>query len=191
MITMEMLSNAYDCGDVQIVDAPYGDGCVCQIGDNWFYFGGLTAADMNAYEYQQRVPKQDILCEIHETLQDLCMELPDEYRYYELHLQTLAHMRQKNVHQDPYEVDRIMMMSTTHISKDSCELLESDDFTAIAFPNPNGYGIIVRCLPGEDHFGDGADDVAACIEYARERGCGYIRFDRDFPAFTDLPVYDW
>lgn len=89
------------------------------------------------------------------------------------------------------EYDRIMCMSTAHISKDSAELLESDDFTAIAFPNPNGYGIIVRCLPGEDHFGGGADDVAACIEYARERGCGYIRFDRDFPAFTDLPVYDW
>ena len=89
------------------------------------------------------------------------------------------------------EYDRIMYMSTAHISKDSCELLESDDSMAIAFPNPNGYGIIVRCSPDMNYYGAGADDVAACIDYARERGCGYIRFDRDFPAFTDLPVYDW
>lgn len=191
MITMELLRNAYDCGDVKIVDAPCDDGCVCQIADDLIYLDGWRTEEMNAYEYQQRVPKQDILRDIYEMLQYKLIYLPDEYRYYELHLQTLASMRQKNEYQDPYEVDRIMCMSTAHISKESCELLESDDFTAIAFPNPNGYGIIVRCLPGEDHFGDGADDVAACIEYARERGCGYIRFDRDFPAFTDLPVYDW
>lgn len=89
------------------------------------------------------------------------------------------------------ECDRLMVMSTAHISKESAELLEIDNYTAIAFPNPSGDGIIVSCCPGMDFYGDGADDIAACIDYAQERGCGYIRFDRDFPAFTDLPVYDW
>lgn len=191
MITMKLLSSAYAAGDIQIIDSPVNDGCVCQIGDNWFYFGGLTAEEMTAVEYLRQVPTTDILFEIYETLRELRIEYPDEYVYYELHLQELESARQKNQYKELYEIDRIMCMSTAHISKESCELLESDDFTAIAFPNPNGYGIIVRCLPGEDHFGDGADDVAACIEYARERGCGYIRFDRDYPAFTDLPVYDW
>ncbi len=120
--------------------------------------------------------------ELHELFRDFCKE-------NDLQSDTQIDYIEQT---DPeVEYDRIMYMSTAHISKDSYELLESDDFTAIAFPNPNGYGIIVRCLPGVDHFGDGADDVDACIKYAQERHCGYIRFDRDFPAFTDLPVYDW
>lgn len=120
--------------------------------------------------------------ELHELFRDFCKEndLPSDTQIY--YIDQVDH---------EVEYDRIMCMSTAHISKESCELLESDDFSAIAFPNPNGFGIIVRCLPGEDYFGDGADDVATCIEYAKERGCGYLRFDRDLPAFTDLPVYDW
>ena len=191
MITSELLKNAYRCGDVKIVDSPRSDGCVCEIGLYWFYFGGHEAEEMTAAEYVSQIPEEDILREIFDVLSELWAESPIEYEYYETYLKDLDRMRQQNAHPETYEIDRIICMSTAHISRDSAELLENDDFSAIAFPNPNGYGIIVRCLSGENHFGDGADDVASCIAYARQRGCGYIRFDRDFPPLPDLPIYEW
>lgn len=66
------------------VDPNMGSGTVCRIGDGWFYFGGFTAEEMNPDEYLANVPMEDIVREIHETLDEFSRdeELRDEYEYY-------------------------------------------------------------------------------------------------------------
>ena len=66
------------------VDPNMGSGTVCRIGDGWFYFGGLTAEEMSPNEYLANVPMEDIVREIHETLDEFSRdeELRDEYEYY-------------------------------------------------------------------------------------------------------------
>ena len=43
MITPEMIRDGLKFGAVAIIDSPNGDGAVCQIGESWFYFGGMEA----------------------------------------------------------------------------------------------------------------------------------------------------
>lgn len=67
------------------VDPNMESGTVCQIGDCWFYFGGITAAEMNPNEFVANVPVEDIVDEVFETLEDFRgdEELKDEYDYYD------------------------------------------------------------------------------------------------------------
>lgn len=60
-------------------------GTVCQIGDSWFCFGGLTADEMNPEEYLANVPIEDIVQEVLDVLNDFQTdaELKDEYDYYD------------------------------------------------------------------------------------------------------------
>lgn len=69
-----------------VLDPNCNDGTVCQIGESWFYFGGLTAEQSKPEEYVQNVPEEDIVKEIFETLQSFKESgdsaLEDEYKYY-------------------------------------------------------------------------------------------------------------
>lgn len=90
MISKEYLRQAYRKGLVKITDSPNGDGAVCAIGNNWFYFGGLTAEENTAASYVKVVPEEDIVKEIYDVLDDFrtngCEEQSDEYAYYEAYL---------------------------------------------------------------------------------------------------------
>ena len=57
MIKLEQITAGMEHGDIAVVDSPNGDGAVCQIGDNWFYFGGQEAEEMTAAEYLANAPK--------------------------------------------------------------------------------------------------------------------------------------
>lgn len=84
MITRQMIANALQAGVIRIVDSPYDDGAVCQIGNLWFYFGGQTAEEESAASYVQHIPQEDIVREIYEVLEDFRKEEdPTEYQYYE------------------------------------------------------------------------------------------------------------
>lgn len=91
MITPKMVKDGYEAGQIRIIDSPNGDGAACQIGDNWFYFGGHMAECETADSYVQKVPKDDIAREVYEALDDFwnCGDenLMDEYLYYELYLE--------------------------------------------------------------------------------------------------------
>lgn len=68
-----------------IIDPNMESGTVCQIGDSWFYFGGLTAEEMSPNEYAANIPVEDIAQEIFDVLDDFRKdeELRDEYDYYD------------------------------------------------------------------------------------------------------------
>lgn len=89
MITQKMIAEGYHSGIVKLVDSPNGDGTVCQIGDNWFYFGGEAAEGVSPEEYKKNVPEDGIIDEIYFTLKDFNEsgeEYADEYAYYEAYL---------------------------------------------------------------------------------------------------------
>lgn len=69
-----------------VVDPNMEYGTVCQIGDSWFYFGGVTAEEMSPEEYLSNIPIEDIVQEIFDVLDDFRKdeELKDEYDYYDV-----------------------------------------------------------------------------------------------------------
>lgn len=87
MITKDRVFLGIERGVIKlVVDPNMESGTVCQIGDNWFYFGGLTAEELSPEEYVKNVPKEDIVREIYEVLEDFRKDegdLSDEYGYYD------------------------------------------------------------------------------------------------------------
>lgn len=74
-----------DAGVIRlVVDPNMDEGTVCEIGDSWFYFGGMTAEEMTPEEYLRDIPKADIAREITETLQGFENERDwdSEWDYY-------------------------------------------------------------------------------------------------------------
>ena len=86
MITKRMIQDGIRANLVEFVADPnMGGGTVCKIGSSWFYFGGLTGEELSPRQYLARIPKEDIIQEIFETLEEFREdeELRDEYDYYE------------------------------------------------------------------------------------------------------------
>lgn len=86
MITKQMIEDGIKERLITfVVDPNMESGTVCQIGDGWFYFGGLEAEEMNPDKYVENVPNSDIVDEIFETLEDFRCdeESQDEYDYYD------------------------------------------------------------------------------------------------------------
>lgn len=89
MITFDMVRDGYEAGIIKLIESPNGDGVVCGIGDNWFYFGGMTAEEMSVEEYCRDIPKEDFLKDIFQVLEDFRKDgdvFEDEYLYYEAFL---------------------------------------------------------------------------------------------------------
>ena len=86
MITPEMIRDGLKFGAVAIIDSPNGDGAVCQIGESWFYFGGMEAETQTGEEYVANTPEEDVVRKICDALYSF-RETPetygDEYEYYE------------------------------------------------------------------------------------------------------------
>lgn len=101
MITRKMIFDGYYKGLVRLIESPHNDGVVCQIGDIWFYFGGLTAEECKTVEeYKASVDTNTILDEIYSVLNDFKdsgEEYQDEYSYYEYYLKEKGIKEMKNV----------------------------------------------------------------------------------------------
>lgn len=89
---------------------------------------------------------------------------------------------------------KMLDLSTAHISADTCNALCSAAAPIIAYEKGE-YGVFVHVQ--HTHFIGGDDDPAMpndlmdCIQYARERDCTWIMFDRDALKISTLPIYNW
>lgn len=82
-ITLKQVENGFKSGVVRLTTGPMEDGTVYQIGEHWFYFGGMTAEEMSPDEYRRNVPEEDIIQEIFDTLESFRKSgFTDEYMYY-------------------------------------------------------------------------------------------------------------
>lgn len=94
-ITKEQLLDGISHGTVKfIVDPNMGNGTVCQIGENWFYFGGLTAEEEAPEEYLRNSDQDEnirLILDVLDGFSKDCEELRDEYLYYEAILSEMEH----------------------------------------------------------------------------------------------------
>ena len=89
MITKNMVKEGYNKGVIKLILSPYHDGIVCEIGEHWFYFGGLTAEQYDDVdEYKSVILESDIINDIYEILNvfSRCGDFIDEYIYFEHYL---------------------------------------------------------------------------------------------------------
>ena len=90
MITEDMVREGIRNGSVRFVKDPNMEhGTVCQIGDNWFYFGCLKAEELDHDEYVKAMPEADVVGLICNTLDEFRKSgetFEDEYAYYEAYL---------------------------------------------------------------------------------------------------------
>ena len=82
-ITKTMVKRGYEQNLIKLITDPNMEaGVVCQIWDNWFYFGGMTAEEMTVEEYKKDIPEDTIIDEIYNALNELKTEFADEYLLY-------------------------------------------------------------------------------------------------------------
>lgn len=87
-IDEKMINDSLENKIIKLIDSPHGDGVVCSIGDNWFYFGGEEAEQSTVEEYKKNIPREVIINDICTTLTGFEGEpdFNDEYLYYYAHL---------------------------------------------------------------------------------------------------------
>lgn len=89
MITKVMVRDGIRNGSIRFIRDPNMDhGTVCQIGDDWFYFGCLKAEELNPDEYIETVPEDDVVGLIFNTLEEFREDdtFDVEYAYCEAYL---------------------------------------------------------------------------------------------------------
>lgn len=97
MISKSMVERGYTRGVIKLVPSPHEDGIVCQIEDNWFYFGGLTAESYDDVgRFKEDIPASDIISEIFSVLDEFQHDQYDldEANYYE------AILNENGIYQD-------------------------------------------------------------------------------------------
>lgn len=105
-ITKDMIKRGYKQGLVKLVIEPNMESeVVCQIGDNWFYFGGITAEEKTVEEYKKVIPEETIISEIYETLDGFRDEFDDEYMYYYYYL--LENLMSSDIKLKAYELYKL------------------------------------------------------------------------------------
>lgn len=100
---------------------------------------------------------------------------------------------------EPPEIHKLMVLSTSHISKECNELLEEltgEDSARLIGPGCHfdeyEYGfhlILTGEIDPDEEWLDPTLEVA--VAYARKHGCTHLRLDRDGPTMKDLPTYSW
>ena len=89
-------------------------------------------------------------------------------------------------------IERMLVLSTAHITQQTSELLAADAMGELVVYPKNGYGFFVL-VPTEESqtVSDCTEDLQACMALAKESGCQWLMLDRDAETIETLPTYDW
>lgn len=107
MITQRMILEGYRNGIVRLIDSPNRDGTVCQIGDEWFYFGGEAAEGVTPEEYKKAVPEDGIVDEIYFVLKDFLSSGGEFLESYEKCEKVLTEKKNSGFYSGPVITRRI------------------------------------------------------------------------------------
>lgn len=94
------------------------------------------------------------------------------------------------------EIRKLLVLSTSHVTKATADLLNSTD-AVTSWPwcgGPYGeYGWMFYCA--EENNGEGdrhiPDDLFAVMQFARANGCDNVLLDRDSEPVDGLPTWEW
>lgn len=93
-----------------------------------------------------------------------------------------------------------MTISTSHIDKDTADLLDNcvDMLSEGELPEvpltvieKAGYGWIICVTGTEDMADELPKPLSDCLKYADNYGCAWLTIDADGPTMDDLPTYEW
>lgn len=91
------------------------------------------------------------------------------------------------------EIDRILTLSTGHVTESTSELLNNDGIPGLIVYPKDAYGWFILCSEEEktDEPITIPDDLTEVIKFAIANDCTWLCLDRD-GYFTDkLPKYEW
>ena len=94
-----------------------------------------------------------------------------------------------------YEIERTLVLSTTHITREDDALLEREDLVNTTY-DPYEFGVRVfisndpayRLATRLGGFSVAFQDL---IELAHAKGCSWLRLDSDGPVMDNLKTFDW
>lgn len=97
------------------------------------------------------------------------------------------------------EITRMLTISTTHISKETADLLAGNYpmnlvpvwEMSVGIYDKEEYGWYIYSTVGERIHPSMPEDLAACLRLAHYHQCGVLCLDDDGEIVEGLPVYDW
>ena len=94
------------------------------------------------------------------------------------------------------EIDKMLTISSRHVSADTKDLLDqaADDNEEDPMPSvyeKQGYGWFVACNPDNKEIWDNCPaDLVQCMKLARDNGCFWLCLDADGPRVETLEFFD-
>jgi len=94
------------------------------------------------------------------------------------------------------EIDKMLTISSRHVSADTKDLLDqaADDNEEDPMPSvyeKQGYGWFVACNPDNKEIWDNYPaDLVQCMKLARDNGCFWLCLDADGPRVETLEFFD-
>ena len=94
------------------------------------------------------------------------------------------------------EIDKMLTISSLHVSADTKDLLDqaADDNEEDPMPpvyEKQGYGWLVACDPDNEEIWDNCPtDLVQCMKLARDNGCFWLCLDADGPRVETLEFFD-
>ena len=94
------------------------------------------------------------------------------------------------------EIDKMLTISSLHVSADTKDLLDqaADDNEEDPMPpvyEKQGYGWFVACNPDNKEIWDNCPaDLVQCMKLARDNGCFWLCLDADGPRVETLEFFD-
>lgn len=95
------------------------------------------------------------------------------------------------------EKHTMLALSTGHITKETGNLMDANQFEQVILYPKNPFGWFVY-IPEASEFdelkdSDCPEDLYLCMKYALDNGCDWLMIDCgvDINEAPELPVYDW
>lgn len=97
---------------------------------------------------------------------------------------------------DGYEIQRTLVVSTSHISQEDATYLEQASTWPLSVVWLNyEYGWIIYLFKKDDYFQEvtqGApQSIVSLMRLAIQLNCDWLRIDADGPEVPGLPTYEW
>lgn len=89
-----------------------------------------------------------------------------------------------------YEIDKVFIASTSHITGNDNYLLDEKDYY---FVDLVAYGCIIWTGIDKKELSrlELSKALIDLIQLAKNNDCSYLKLDSDGPTYNNLPIFDW
>ena len=87
------------------------------------------------------------------------------------------------------EIYKMLVLSTSHVSKETAKLLDRDNVGVVVYPKSE-YGWFIVATDWDEHENI-PDDLQKCLELTEQLGCDWLCLDCDGKCVPELLTYKW